>query len=532
MEQQNIIISICMIMKNEERCLERCLKSLTPLREQLPCELIITDTGSTDRSIEIAEKYADKLLHFEWCNDFSAARNFGLEQAKGEWIMVIDADEELVEDVSHLVKFFTSEEKYKYYGCFLKKKNCFDAKICSSVESLKDYEGAESAFLDYRVFRNNDNTRYEGIIHETVPYRNPAYTFNSLVLYHDGYAYEDPKKRKEKGFRNASLLEKALKENLYDLRQINLILNDSPVLNKEAHKNLILLTEKVMYKNLSSSFSPDAFVKVANYYRLHDEIEKSLKICKEYLKYFIDERCRLFEIDIRFIQADCLFKQKQYRPALKMIDNYFKLIDSYENGKLDLFLLRTGSIKFQGKGAENYLKHIQIQCYIELKDLAKAGELLKKTDLSKKDDGVFHNFFLTLVRLTYFDEANISLADYYPMLIETMRTGNENEKKVAKETYDIVHSYIANVPDYMKTAILKQIASLEGGEEELKEAIKKKEKEKKENFEKFTGEIKNTIKKLMVEPSMKGKALDLVKQLKAIAPEDEEVKEFIKVLSE
>ena len=99
MEQQNIIISICMIMKNEERCLERCLKSLTPLREQLPCELIITDTGSTDRSIEIAEKYADKLLHFEWCNDFSAARNFGLEQAKGEWIMVIDADEELVEDV-------------------------------------------------------------------------------------------------------------------------------------------------------------------------------------------------------------------------------------------------------------------------------------------------------------------------------------------------------------------------------------------------------------------------------------------------
>ncbi len=112
--------------------------------------------------------------------------------------MVIDADEELVEDVSHLVKFFTSEEKYKYYGCFLKKKNCFDAKICSSVESLKDYEGAESAFLDYRVFRNNDNTRYEGIIHETVPYRNPAYTFNSLVLYHDGYAYEDPKKKTQR----------------------------------------------------------------------------------------------------------------------------------------------------------------------------------------------------------------------------------------------------------------------------------------------------------------------------------------------
>ena len=532
MEQQNIIISICMIMKNEERCLERCLKSLTPLREQLPCELIITDTGSTDRSIEIAEKYADKLLHFEWCNDFSAARNFGLEEAKGEWIMVIDADEELVEDVSHLVKFFTSEEKYKYYGCFLKKKNCFDAEICNKVESLKDYDGPESAFLDYRVFRANDNPRYQGIIHETVPYKNPAYTFNDLVLYHDGYAYEDPKKRKEKGFRNASLLEKALKENLHDLRQINMILNESTVLNKDAYKNLILLTEKIMYKSLNSSFAPDSFIKVADYYRTHDEVEKALKICKDYLKYFVDERCRLFEIDIRFMQAECLFKQKQYRPALKMIDNYFKLIDSYEKGKLDLFLLRTGSLKFQGKNMQDYLNYIQIQCYIELKELEQAGKLLKKIDLSKKNGAVFHNFFLTLVRLAYFDEANISLGDYYPILIETMKTGNERERDVAKKTYDVVHSYIANVPEYMRNVILKQIASSEEGEADLRAVIEKKKKEKKENFERFTGEIKDTIKKLMLEPSMKDKALDLAKQLQELAPEDEEVKEFIKVLSE
>lgn len=532
MEQQNIIISICMIMKNEERCLERCLKSLTPLREQLPCELIITDTGSTDKSIEIAEKYADKLLHFEWCNDFSAARNFGLEQAKGEWIMVIDADEELVEDVSHLVKFFTSEEKYKYYSCFLKKKNCFDAEICNRVESLKDYNGTESAFLDYRVFRADDNPRYEGIIHETVPYKDPAYTFNDLVLYHDGYAYEDLKKRKEKGFRNASLLEKSLKENLHDLRQINMILNESTVLNDDAHKNLILLTEKIMYKNLNSSFAPDSFVRVANYYRSHDEIEKALKVCKDFLKYFTDERCKLFEIDIRFIQTICLFKQKQYRPTLKMIDNYFKLVDSYEKGKLDLFLLRTGSVKFQGKKAQDYLKHVQIQCYIELKELEKAGELLKKTDLSKKDGAVFYNFFLTLVRLAYFDKANISLGDYYPMLIETIKTGNEKEKEVARKTYDVVHSYISNVPEYMRSVILKQIVSSEEGKEDLKAVIEKKEKEKKENFEKFTREIKDTIKKLIAEPSMKGKALDLTNQLKAIAPEDEEVKEFIKILSE
>lgn len=240
----------------------------------------------------------------------------------------------------------------------------------------------------------------------------------------------------------------------------------------------------------------------------------------------------MFEIDIRFIQTICLFKQKQYRPTLKMIDNYFKLVDSYEKGKLDLFLLRTGSVKFQGKKAQDYLKHVQIQCYIELKELEKAGELLKKTDLSKKDGAVFYNFFLTLVRLAYFDKANISLGDYYPMLIETIKTGNEKEKEVARKTYDVVHSYISNVPEYMRSVILKQIVSSEEGKEDLKAVIEKKEKEKKENFEKFTREIKDTIKKLIAEPSMKGKALDLTNQLKAIAPEDEEVKEFIKILSE
>ena len=129
MEQDNIVLSICMIVKNEERCLERCLKSLIPLKEKINCEIIVTDTGSTDNSIEIAKKYADKLLYFEWCNDFAAARNVGLEQAKGKWIMSIDADEELTEDISELVTFFTDKENYRYNGCLVKLKNCMSAEM-------------------------------------------------------------------------------------------------------------------------------------------------------------------------------------------------------------------------------------------------------------------------------------------------------------------------------------------------------------------------------------------------------------------
>ncbi len=534
MEQQNIIISICMIMKNEERCLERCLKSLTPLREQLPCELIITDTGSTDRSIEIAEKYADKLLHFEWCNDFSAARNFGLEQAKGEWIMVIDADEELVEDVSHLVKFFTSEEKYKYYGCFLKKKNCFDAKICSSVESLKDYEGGYSNFSDFRVFRADMNPRYHGIIHEAVSHFEPTYTFKELVLYHDGYAFEDKSKRREKGVRNASLLEKQIKENLHDLRAITHVLREEDVLDKEVYKNLILLTEKLMYKNLRNIFAPYSFAKVASYYLERDK-EKALKICKDYLRYYDDKNCELFEMDIRFIQAKCLFAQKQYQPTLKMINRYFELIDKYESEKMSLELLKTAAPMYVGEYVQENMKYLRIQCYVELKEMKTAGELLKQIDFKKVTGTGFFNFFVLVIRLNHFREANISLAEYYPILSRAMKGENERQTEAAKQVYDLLQKHINHVPERMRKAIFTQIAFSEEGKADLQDMIDKSNEEdrkKKENFQNAIANAKESIRELMKEENMKNEALDLAKQLEELAPEDEEVKEFIKVLSE
>ena len=69
------LLSIGMIFKNEIRCIERCLQSLQPLREAIPCELVMADTGATDGSREVAEQYADILFDFPWVNDFSAARN-------------------------------------------------------------------------------------------------------------------------------------------------------------------------------------------------------------------------------------------------------------------------------------------------------------------------------------------------------------------------------------------------------------------------------------------------------------------------
>ena len=91
--KSGIILSVGMIVKNEEKHLENCLSALKKLLDNVPSELIIVDTGSTDRTKEIAAKYADKVLDFEWIDDFSAARNFCAKNASNNWILALDCDE-------------------------------------------------------------------------------------------------------------------------------------------------------------------------------------------------------------------------------------------------------------------------------------------------------------------------------------------------------------------------------------------------------------------------------------------------------
>lgn len=82
-------LSVCIIAKNEETHIEECLKRLVPYG----FEIVLTDTGSSDHTLAIAEKYTDRIFHFDWCNDFSAARNFCLEKASHDWILSLDCDE-------------------------------------------------------------------------------------------------------------------------------------------------------------------------------------------------------------------------------------------------------------------------------------------------------------------------------------------------------------------------------------------------------------------------------------------------------
>lgn len=149
-----IRISLCMIVKNEERVLARCLDSVADLMD----EIIIVDTGSTDRTKEIAARYTDKIFDFQWIQDFSAARNFAFSQAKMEYIYTADADEVLDE---------VNRKRFRYLKeCLLPEIELVQMKYGNQLQFGTVYNFDE----EYRpkLFKRLREFVWEGSVHETV----------------------------------------------------------------------------------------------------------------------------------------------------------------------------------------------------------------------------------------------------------------------------------------------------------------------------------------------------------------------------
>ncbi len=146
--QSPIILSACLIVKNEEKRLPQCLESL---RSQVD-EIIIVDTGSSDRTISIAKKHQARVFNFAWCDDFSQARNFAIAQAKGKWIVVIDADEVLEQSAIATLQEVIQRDD------------------CLAVNLLRTEIGATQApySLVLRLFRNHPAVTFTGIYHESI----------------------------------------------------------------------------------------------------------------------------------------------------------------------------------------------------------------------------------------------------------------------------------------------------------------------------------------------------------------------------
>ena len=188
-------ISACMMVKNEEEFLGECLDSVRDWVD----EIIVVDTGSTDRTIEIARSYGAKIFHQEWLNDFSYHRNYSIDQASCDWIFIIDADERMVpEDVPVLLKLI-NDDKFSL--------------LSVNVYNVYGKDEDKVTFLNStRFFKRELQLHYEGIVHNVlhVPPGNKVLR-TSARLKHLGYDLS-PDKMAQKFARSKALLEVQLKE--------------------------------------------------------------------------------------------------------------------------------------------------------------------------------------------------------------------------------------------------------------------------------------------------------------------------------
>ena len=195
-------LSLCMIVKNERENLPRCLASV----KLYVHEIIIVDTGSEDGTPGIALKHGAKVSYFEWRNDFAAARNYSISQATSDWILVLDADEELIVTSDDFLEQLAPNPEIILY--------------LVSLTEAQDTKGLTPAWLP-RLFRNLPKLKYEGSYHEHLTYESQKISeaqisyLEGIKIFHYGYS---PEKQLHKNIeRNIPILESIRQEKGLDL---------------------------------------------------------------------------------------------------------------------------------------------------------------------------------------------------------------------------------------------------------------------------------------------------------------------------
>lgn len=419
-----MLLSIVMVVKNEDKILEKTLKSLTTLRNSVDSELIIVDTGSTDDTIKISRKYTENVYFHSWNNDFSSMRNISISYAKGEWLLILDADEILI-DSSTIVRFF---------------KDGLDKKFNSASIQLKNLYSYDKKSYGYcsvlRLFKNID-FKYRGKVHEQPIYKNPI--FNNVADFeHYGYLFEDEEIRINKVKRNEELLFEELKEN-----------ESSPYINYQLGKNFIILgkyqealdyLEKSyeLYSELESApgYLITSLVKTYLYLGKHKKCEK---LCLKYIKKDMNN------IDIYYYMAQAQVDLGKYENSIDSYRRYLYLLDNYEvSTQANSLFSDTDTV---GLRDEAIITLIKVYYKLEKYDSV-ISEYNNIEDIEKKKN-VYFSVFMSLYKLNRFED----IKRYYKEV--------PNSKVEKNSFYRDIEEVINNLKDDEKEYVYKILCDID-----------------------------------------------------------------------
>lgn len=292
-------ISVCIIAKNEEKHIEECLKRLKPYG----FEIIVTDTGSTDRTKEIAARYADKVLEFEWVNDFSAARNYCASQASNKWILSLDCDEYVTSIDLNTLRILM--QKFPKYTGVIRLKN-----LVIENEGHQGY-GTD----DVTRFYNKNYYLFDYPIHEQVCALELSKREEMMQCFlmpmevvHHGYALQ-PEEMKKKQQRNLELLYKNFEKNpdepytLFQIGQSEFILGN--------YEKAVSFYEKGLSKEPSPEYIyvQVMIISLAKAYVKIEQEQKALELMNKY-----SDRCKTAKFI--FTHAGVYLDNKQPLKAL------------------------------------------------------------------------------------------------------------------------------------------------------------------------------------------------------------------------
>ncbi|MBC8549879.1 MAG: glycosyltransferase [Candidatus Brocadiales bacterium] len=368
----NPTLSLCMIVKDEEKSLPTCLESVKDYVD----EIIVVDTGSTDRTVEIAKKYNAKVYHHAWENSFSKARNYSLRYATCDWILIMDADEEIEKKDAYKLRDTIRDDDVNliYMPAFSKQKGGTNS----------------SVYLIERVFKNYLDFHYEGIVHNALKFSGPCKNEN-IVFYHYGYHLDD-EHMERKFTRTSTLLKEQINNDPSNPMPHHFLaiafsdrnMNDECI--DEALKAIRLFEHKnintevkllTCYTASFAFFNKDDLVN-AEYYAI-----KSVNSYSDYL-------------DGYFILSSIYMRQKEYDKCIKATNKYLTILEKIISNPAGTLRIPYNNIN----NAWHAHTRLAIVCFEQNRDREGIKKLKETVSIAENKDGPY----LSIAK--YFTEQN------------------------------------------------------------------------------------------------------------------------------